>query len=64
MYINPIKNRFFAKYFSNYYFMAMKKIVLIVLLALSLGMVMSSCSHKNSCPAYGETHLYQREGLY
>lgn len=63
MYINSIKNRFFAENISKY-FTAMKKIALIIMLALSLGMCFSSCSHKNSCPAYGETHLYQREGLY
>ncbi|MBP5642765.1 MAG: hypothetical protein J6X10_00825 [Bacteroidales bacterium] len=47
----------------------MKKVVLFLLIAFTLGLVMSSCgvfsgSSKSTCPAYGEHQKYQRESVY
>ena len=43
----------------------MKKIVLVLLIAFTLGMVLASCSNsKSTCPAYGEYQQYQRENVY
>lgn len=43
----------------------MKKVVLILLVAFTLGVIMASCSSsKSSCPAYGEHQQYQRENVY
>ena len=43
----------------------MKKIVIMLLVVFTLGIVMSSCrSNKSTCPAYGEYQQYQRENIY
>ena len=43
----------------------MKKVALVLLVVITLGMVMASCSsNKSTCPAYGEHQQYQRENVY
>lgn len=37
----------------------MKKIVVIILMAFSLGLIMSSCQSSQKCAAYGETGKYK-----
>ena len=39
----------------------MKKIVVLVLAIVTLGIVMSSCKSSESCPAYGEAKKFQIE---
>ena len=39
----------------------MKKIVVLVLLAISLAFIASSCKSVESCPAYGEAKKFQIE---
>jgi hypothetical protein len=39
----------------------MKKIVVLVLAIVTLGIVLSSCKSKESCPAYGEAKKFQIE---
>ncbi len=39
----------------------MKKIVVVVLAIVTLGIVMSSCKSSESCPAYGEAKKFQIE---
>lgn len=42
----------------------MKKIAIVLFVALVAGIVMSSCGSNNACPAYGETSKYQIETRY
>lgn len=48
----------------------MKKVVLFLVIAITLGLLMSSCSlfskssKSKSCPAYGEHQQFQRESVY
>ena len=48
----------------------MKKVALVLLIALTLGLVMSSCSvfskssKSKNCPAYGEHQQFRRESVY
>lgn len=48
----------------------MKKLALILVIALTLGVVMSSCSmfsnssKSKNCAAYGEYKKFQRESVY
>jgi predicted component of type VI protein secretion system len=37
----------------------MKKIVVIILMAFTLGLIMSSCQSSQKCAAYGETSKYK-----
>lgn len=39
----------------------MKKIVVLLLAVITLGIIMSACSSTASCPAYGEAKKYQIE---
>ncbi len=39
----------------------MKKIVVLVLAIVTLGIMMSSCKSTESCPAYGEAKKFQIE---
>jgi len=39
----------------------MKKIVLILLTAITLGLIVESCRSPQSCPAYGEARKFQIE---
>lgn len=37
----------------------MKKIVVVLLITLSLGIILSSCNTSKKCAAYGETSKYK-----
>jgi uncharacterized protein YxeA len=39
----------------------MKKIVVIVLAVITIGIIVSSCRSAESCPAYGEAKKFQIE---
>lgn len=39
----------------------MKKLIVLLLAVITLGIVMSACSSTSSCPAYGEAKKYQIE---
>lgn len=42
----------------------MKKIAIALLIALTAGLILSSCGSSSTCPAYGETSKYQIETRY
>jgi hypothetical protein len=42
----------------------MKRISIVLFIALALGLLMSACGSSTTCPAYGETSKYQIETRY
>jgi hypothetical protein len=42
----------------------MKKIVIIILAVVTIGIFISSCKSSESCPAYGEAKKFQIEQRY
>ncbi|MFA8299229.1 MAG: hypothetical protein ACEPOV_03620 [Hyphomicrobiales bacterium] len=38
----------------------MKKILLVIIVAMFAGIVISGCKSASKCPAYGEVYKYQR----
>lgn len=41
-----------------------KKIAIALLIAFVSGVLMTACKSNSSCPAYGETHKFQKETRY
>ncbi len=41
----------------------MKRVVILLVTSLVLGLILVSCSSQ-SCPAYNDYHQYQRETIY
>lgn len=42
----------------------MKRISIVLFIALVLGLLLASCASSSTCPAYGETSKYQIETRY
>ena len=57
---NSEKNALFCKSIRK----KMKRISIVLFIALALGLLMASCGSSSTCPAYGETSKYQIETRY
>ena len=42
----------------------MKKLVVILVITFTLGVLLTACRQTQQCPAYGEYKQYQRESVY
>ena len=42
----------------------MKRIVVLLVIAFTLGVLFTACRQTSQCPAYGEYKQYQKESVY